>query len=82
MAFEIARTREMFDEGLNLLKLVDGRFNIALKLFSLGGLTILQAIERNGYDVFHHRPQLSRWRKADIFLRACLPGVAVSSGLR
>ncbi len=75
MAFEIARTRELFAEGLNLLRLVDGRrLAIGLKLFSLGGLTVLSAIERNGYDVFRRRPRVSRWQKAGLFLRACLPG--------
>jgi len=82
MAFEIARTREMFDEGLKLLRLVDGRHKIALKLFSMGGLTILRAIERNDYDVFQRRPQLSRWQMAALFLRACLPGAAVTPGSR
>jgi phytoene/squalene synthetase len=53
--------------------MVDGRLKLALKLFSLGGLAVLRAIERNGYDVFRHRPRLSRWEKARILIRACLP---------
>jgi squalene synthase HpnC len=73
MAFEIARTRGLFDEGLKVLQLVDGRLRLALKLFSLGGLAVLAAIERNGYDVFRRRPELSRQQKAWLFVRACLP---------
>ena len=60
MAFEVERTRGLFAEGLKLLDMVDGRLRLNLKLFSLGGLAVLEALERNGYDVFHQRPRLSR----------------------
>jgi squalene synthase HpnC len=74
MAFEVGRTRELFAKGLGLLDMVDGRLKVDLKLFSLGGLSVLEAIERNGYDVFRRRPRLSRWQKAAIFVRGLLPG--------
>ena len=74
MAFEVSRTRELFDKGLGLLDIVDGRLKVDLKLFSLGGLAVLKALERNGYDVFRRRPQLSRWQKATLFARGLLPG--------
>ena len=74
MAFEIGRTRELFAKGLGLLNMVDGRLKVDLKLFSLGGLAVLEALERNGYDVFRRRPQLSRWQKATLFVRGFLPG--------
>jgi len=73
MAFEIARTRGLFGEGLELAQLVDRRLRISVKLFILGGLAVLAAIERNGYDVFRRRPTLSRWQKVGLFVRACLP---------
>jgi squalene synthase HpnC len=73
MAFEVGRTRELFATGLGLLDRVDGRLKVDLKLFSLGGLAVLEAIERNGYDVFRRRPRLSRWRKAALFVRGLLP---------
>jgi len=74
MAFEVGRTRELFARGLGLLDMVDGRLKVDLKLFSLGGLAVLEAIERNGYDVFRRRPRLSRWQKAALFARGLLPG--------
>jgi squalene synthase HpnC len=74
MTFEIGRTRELFAKGLGLLDMVDGRLKVDLKLFSLGGLTVLEALERNGYDVFRRRPQLSRWQKTALFVRGLLPG--------
>ena len=74
MAFELRRTRELFAEGLKLLDMVDGRLRLDLKLFSLGGLAVLAAVERNGYDVFRCRPKLSRRQKARLLLRGLLPG--------
>jgi phytoene/squalene synthetase len=74
MAFEVGRTRELFAKGLGLLDTVDGRLKVDLKLFGLGGLTVLKALERNGYDVFRRRPQLSRRQKAALFIRGLLPG--------
>jgi squalene synthase HpnC len=74
MAFEVGRTRELFAKGLGLLDVVDGRLKVDVKLFSLGGLAVLEALERNGYDAFRRRPRLSRWRKAALFMRGLLPG--------
>jgi squalene synthase HpnC len=74
MAFEVGRTRELFAKGLGLLDVVDGRLKVDVKLFSLGGLAVLEALERNGYDAFRRRPRLSRWRKASLFVRGLLPG--------
>lgn len=73
MRFEIARTRELFQRGLALIDRVDGRLRIDLRLFSLGGLSILGAIERNDYDVFRRRPSLSRWQKGTLLLRGVIP---------
>ena len=74
MAFEVGRTRELFAKGLDLLDMVDGRLKVDIKLFSLGGLAVLGALERNGYDVFRRRPRLLRWQKAALFVRGLLPG--------
>lgn len=73
MAFEVDRTRELYRRGLALLPLVGGRLRVDLRLFSLGGLAVLEAIERAGYDVLQRRPRLSRARKAWLALRGLLP---------
>jgi squalene synthase HpnC len=72
MAFQVERTRELFHRGLALIPTVRGRLKYDLRLFSLGGLAVLDAIERIGYDVLHRRPKLSRARKASLVLRALL----------
>ncbi len=73
MQFEVARTRDLFQRGLRLIDMVDGRLKIDLRLFSLGGLSVLDAIERINYDVFRRRPSLSRWQKSMLLLRGVTP---------
>lgn len=68
MAFEVQRTRELFREGLKLVDSLDGIAKVDVALFSRGGLSVLQAIEKQGYDVLSRRPTLSRVAKARLFL--------------
>lgn len=69
MQFELARTRELFREGLGLIELLDGRLRVDVALFSRGGMAILNKIERANYDVFRRRPRLSGLQKLGLFLR-------------
>jgi hypothetical protein len=39
-------------------------------MFAGGGLAILRAIERAGYDVFNQRPKLGRWDYLSVGWRA------------
>ena len=73
MAFQVRRTRELFRSGLELIPRVRGRLRLDLRLFSLGGLAVLDVIEDNGYDVLNRRPKLSRARKSLLALRGLLP---------
>lgn len=72
MRFEISRTRELFVFGRNLIPTVERRLRVDLKLFSMGGESVLDAIERNECDVFRHRPRVSKGKKAWLLLRALL----------
>ena len=73
MAFQVRRTRELFRNGLELIPRVRGRLRLDLRLFSLGGLAVLDDIEDSGYDVLNRRPKLSRARKSLLALRGLLP---------
>jgi squalene synthase HpnC len=73
MKFQVRRTRDYFQEGLRLLPLVSGRFRFDLKLFSLGGLAVLDAIERANYDVLTARPEISGMQKAALAFRGLSP---------
>jgi squalene synthase HpnC len=68
----IARTRELFAEGLPLAKMVDGHLSIDLDMFSRGGVAVLDAIEAMGYDTLHQRPSISKGKQARLLVRVLL----------
>lgn len=70
MAFEVTRTRMMFREGGSLVPLVDGRLRLDLRLFTAGGLAVLDAIKRNDYDVLSRRPVVTKPMKFRLMLKA------------
>ena len=66
----IAQTRELFSKGRPLAKLVEGRLRVDLEMFSLGGLEVLKAIEAQGYDTLHLRPEVGKGKQAQLLGRA------------
>jgi squalene synthase HpnC len=60
MRHEILRAREMLLAGAALSTLVGRGLRRDVLMFAGGGLAILRAIERVGYDVFRARPTLTR----------------------
>ena len=70
MKFQVERAREWFERGLPLAKKVDRELAVDLELFSRGGQEILNAIERQGFDVLHRRPAISKMRKLLLVARA------------
>ncbi len=58
---EVGFARAMLIEGGQIHRLVDRRLSRDMLMFAGGGLAILRAIERVGYDVFHNRPKLSKF---------------------
>jgi squalene synthase HpnC len=72
MKFEVGRAREWFQQGLPLAAMVDKHLALDLELFSRGGLEILNAIERQGYDVLQRRPAISKPRKLWLLARAAM----------
>ena len=72
MKFEVERARDWFSRGLPLVKKVNRELAIDLELFSRGGQEILNAIERQGFDVLRARPEISKSRKLMLVLRAAM----------
>jgi squalene synthase HpnC len=70
MKFEVARAQEWFARGLPLAGKVDKHLAIDIELFSRGGMDVLDAIERQGYDVLSRRPAISKGRKLWLLTRA------------
>jgi squalene synthase HpnC len=70
MKFEVLRAREWFALGLPLAGKLDKELALDIELFTRGGQEILNAIERQGYDVLKSRPVISKPRKLWLVLRA------------
>jgi phytoene synthase len=70
LAFEIARTRELFERGRCLPEEVQPKLRTQLRMTWLGGSSILSKIEAVSYDIFRRRPSLSKWDFLRLYLRA------------
>ena len=66
----IARTRELFAQGMPLAGRVEGALRVDVEMFSRGGLAVLEAIERLGYNTLQHRPAISRTMQLRILTNA------------
>ena len=75
MKFEVARAREWFERGLPLIGKISADLALDIELFSRGGQEILNAIEKQGYDVLRSRPTISRPRKLWLVARAAIKKV-------
>ncbi len=71
----IARTRELFEEGLPLSKKVQGKLSVDLEMFSRGGLAVLDAIEKMGYDTLNQRPKVSKGKQVRLLGRTIVAQV-------
>lgn len=58
LAFQVARTRALFDAGRPLLGALSGRLKWEIALTVAGGERILDKIQARSYDVFARRPTL------------------------
>ncbi len=72
MRFEVDRARGLFMRGLDLVDTLDGRFKLDVALFSKGGLSVLDAIERRDYDVLSGRPVVTRATKLRLMASTAL----------
>ncbi|MBV7534594.1 squalene synthase HpnC [Duganella sp. sic0402] len=60
MRFEVDRARQLLLSGAPLALRLPGRIGFELRMVVQGGLRILDAIEAVEYDVFLHRPKLTK----------------------
>jgi squalene synthase HpnC len=60
MEFEVDRTRGLFEQGKSLPERVQGRLRLELRMTWKGGVCILDKIEKANYDVFRHRPVVTK----------------------
>lgn len=62
--------RELFVAGLALPGMVDRRLALDLRLFSEGGLAVLDKIEGQGWDVLRKRPQIGKIQRVGLLVKA------------
>ncbi|HWR37178.1 MAG TPA: squalene synthase HpnC [Clostridia bacterium] len=70
MRFEVGRARDWFQRGLPLVGKVNRGLAIDLELFTRGGQEILNAIQKQDFDVLSRRPVISKPRKLWLVARA------------
>jgi hydroxysqualene synthase len=70
MAFQVRRTRDLFEDGSSLPELVVPELCRQLRITWLGGMTILARIESVRYDVFRKRPALSKLDFVRLYYKA------------
>ena len=63
MRFQVERARELFVRGYQLVNLVDDNLKLDIALFSKGGLSVLDSIQRQDYDVLSKRPVVGKGKK-------------------
>ncbi len=60
MQAQVQQARELLNSGLPLAHKLPGRLGLELKLVVHGGLRILERLNQLHYDVFFHRPTLTK----------------------
>ena len=76
----VAETRAMLLQGAPLIDRVDRDLAATLRLFTQGGLAILDAIEAIGYNTLSRRPEVSKGAKLRLLLGAGLGKLGVQGG--
>ena len=68
--YQITRTKQYFEKGTSLLNHVRGNEKLNLMLFILGGQSIINAIEKQKFDILSKRPKVGNIQKCWIIVKA------------
>lgn len=77
-----AETRAMLLDGAPLIDQVDKELSATLRLFTQGGLAILDAIAAIGYNTLSQRPEVSKAAKLKLLLGAAVSKLGIHRGSR
>ncbi len=72
MKFQVERTRGFFRRGYPLVHMLNRDARTEAAMFISGGLSILDVIEKNQWDVISHRPTLSKSAKITMLVAVYL----------
>jgi len=81
MAFQVERTRVLFESGRPLLAAVSPSLRFELRLTWLGGQRILDQLTKSDYDVFRRRPRLTGLDRLRLLLATLHPIPALENGV-
>ena len=70
--FQSNRAYALFKKGEELFPLITKRFRTDIKLFSLGGIKILDKIKSRGYRINNNSPKLTKLNKIEIIFKAII----------
>jgi len=68
--YNVERINGFFDEGRSLLPFLNGKLRSEIKWTIAGGREILEQIKKNDYDIFNHRPKLSKVKMAGLLIKS------------
>jgi len=69
LAEEVARAEQWLRRGLPLVDLVPRELRLEVAVFVQGGLAVLDAIRRRGYDVWTYHPEVSKLNKVRLLAK-------------
>lgn len=69
ITFQCQRVHTLFMKGLPLATQLEGMAKVDVRLFTYGGLAVLDGFRRNGYKVFSGKPTVGKAKKALLLLR-------------
>lgn len=70
MRFQVDRARKLFEKGTELWEKVDSRLVVDLRMFTMGGLAVLDSIESQGYDTWTSRPTVSKLKQLRMLIKS------------
>jgi squalene synthase HpnC len=68
--YNVERISDLFVEGKKLLPFLAGKLKAEIKWTIAGGEEILLQIKKNDFDVFNHRPKLSKVKMAGLLIKS------------
>ena len=66
----VERINGFFDDGKKLLTFLNGKLKAEIKWTIAGGEEILEQIKKNDYEIFNHRPKLSKAKMAGLLIKS------------
>jgi phytoene synthase len=78
----VARTRALFAEGMRLAASVAADLRVDIEMFSRGGIAVLDAIERAGYNTLETRPSIGKTTQMKLLGRALIGRMRTAGPVR